>query len=113
MSSSAPRLVRAIGRWSLAALVLNTIIGSGVFGLPSVVAGLVGWWSPLAYALAALGMGAIMAAFAEVASQFDQAGGPYLYTRETFGRFAGIQIGWLAWLVRLTSAAANANIFVV
>src|SRR5207302_1158479 len=35
-----PALVRAIGRWSLVALVLNSIIGSGVFGLPSLVAGL-------------------------------------------------------------------------
>jgi APA family basic amino acid/polyamine antiporter len=107
------QLVRAIGRWSLAALVLNSMIGSGVFGLPSVVAGLIGWWSPVAYAIAALGMGAIMACFAEVASQFSEAGGPYLYARETFGRFAGIQVGWLAWLVRLTSAAANANVFVL
>jgi amino acid transporter len=32
-------LVRAIGRWSLTALVVNSIIGSGVFGLPSKVAG--------------------------------------------------------------------------
>lgn len=106
-------LIRAIGRWSLTALVLNSMIGSGIFGLPSLVAGLVGWWSPIAYLIAALGMGAIMACFAEVASQFHEAGGPYLYARETFGRFAGIQVGWLAWLVRLTSAAANANIFVV
>src|SRR6266849_5029454 len=30
------QLVRAIGRWSLAALVVNSIIGSGVFGLPSI-----------------------------------------------------------------------------
>src|SRR5258708_1173139 len=107
------QLVRAIGRWSLAALVLNSMIGSGVFGLPSVVAGLIGWWSPLGYAIAALGMGAIMACFAEVASQFSEAGGPYLYARETFGRFAGIQVGWLAWVVRLASAAGNANVFVL
>jgi basic amino acid/polyamine antiporter, APA family len=107
------RLIRAIGRWSLFTLVLNSIIGSGVFKLPSDIAGLIGWWSPAGYAIAALGMGAIMATFAEVASQFDQAGGPYLYARETFGRFAGIQVGWLAWLVRLTSAAANANVFLL
>jgi amino acid transporter len=54
-----------------------------------------------------------MGCFAEVASQFSAAGGPYLYAREAFGRFAGVQMGWFAWLVRLTSAAANANLFVV
>jgi APA family basic amino acid/polyamine antiporter len=106
-------LRRAIGRWSLTALVLNSIIGSGIFGLPSVVAGLVGQASVFAYLVAAAGVGVIMACFAEVGSRFREAGGPYLYAREAFGRFAGIQIAWLAWLVRLTAAAANANLFVL
>jgi amino acid transporter len=107
------RLVRAIGRWTLVALVVNGIIGSGIFGLPDDVARLVGRAAPLAYLLAALGIGVIMACFAEVASRFTEAGGPYLYARKAFGRLVGIQIGWFAWLVRLTSAAANANLFVV
>ncbi len=107
-----PELVRAIGRWTLAALVLNGIIGSGIFGLPDDVTKHVGHAAPLAYLLAAAGIGVIMACFAEVASQFREAGGPYLYAREAFGQFAGIQMGWFAWLVRMTSAAANANLFV-
>jgi amino acid transporter len=32
------QFVRAIGRWSLIALVVNSTIGGGVFGLPSAVA---------------------------------------------------------------------------
>ncbi|MGH9508538.1 MAG: APC family permease [Terriglobales bacterium] len=107
------QLVRAIGRWSLVALVLNSIIGSGVFGLPSVTAKYLGTASPWAYLIAAAGMAAIMACFAEVASRFHEAGGPYLYAQAAFGRFAGIQMGWLAWLVRITALAANANLFVV
>ena len=51
------QLVRAIGRWSLTALVVNSVIGSGVFGLPSTVAGLLGKFSPLAVLLAGAGMG--------------------------------------------------------
>jgi amino acid transporter len=42
----AQNLVRAIARWSLIALVVNSIIGSGVFGLPSTVAGLIGASTP-------------------------------------------------------------------
>jgi amino acid transporter len=105
-------LVRAIGRGTLVALVINSIIGSGIFGLPDDIARRVGPAGPLAYLLAALGIGVIMACFAEVASQFTGVGGPYLYAREAFGRFAGVQMGWFAWLVRLTSAAANASLFV-
>ncbi len=58
-------------------------------------------------------MGVILACFAEVASRFAHTGGPYLYAHEAFGRFMGIQVAWLVWFVRLTSCAANANLFVV
>lgn len=94
------------------ALVINSIIGSGIFGLPSEVARLLGSFSPMAYLIAALGMGSIIACFAEVASRYADAGGPYLYARDAFGRFLGLQIAWLAWLVRITAAGANANLFV-
>jgi APA family basic amino acid/polyamine antiporter len=104
-------LVRAIGRWTLTALVVNSIVGSGIFGLPSLVSGYVGRWSPLAYLIAAAIVGVIMACFAEVASRFGESGGPYLYAREAFGRFVGIEMGWLAWLVRLTASAAGADLF--
>jgi APA family basic amino acid/polyamine antiporter len=110
---AAPKLVRAIGRWSLAALTINCIIGSGVFGLPSVVAADVGRASVMAVLLAGAAIAIVMACFGEVASQFSEAGGPYLYVRTAFGRLLGIQVGWLAWLVRLTSCAANANLFVI
>ena len=104
-------LIRALGRWALTALVINSTIGSGIFGLPSVVAGYLGRQSPAAYLIAAAGIGIIVACFAEVASQFGVAGGPYLYAREAFGRFLGIETGWMLWLVRLTAAAAAANLF--
>jgi APA family basic amino acid/polyamine antiporter len=81
--------------------------------LPSIIAGLLGSLSPLAYVLAAIGNGVIMACFAELASRFSAAGGVYLYAREALGRFAGIQIGWMSWLVRITAAAANANLFAI
>jgi amino acid transporter len=106
-------LVRAIGRWTLTALVVNSILGSGIFALPDDIARWLGRSAPYAYLLAGAGIGLIMACFAEVSSQFTGAGGPYVYAREAFGRWAGIQVGWLAWLVRLTSGAANANLFVV
>lgn len=106
-------LVRAIGRWSLAALVLNGVIGSSVFGLPSVIAGKLGWQAPIAWLIAAVGIGVVVACFAEVASRFAVAGGPYLYARAAFGRLLGIEMGWMAYLVRLTAAATNANLFVI
>ncbi len=55
----------------------------------------------------------VVAAFAEVASRFTRAGGTYLYARVAFGRFAGIEMAWLTYLVRLTAAATNANLFII
>jgi APA family basic amino acid/polyamine antiporter len=114
MPDSGPvSLVRAIGRWSMAALVINSIIGSGIFGLPSDLASLLGNASPYAVLIAGGAMGVIMACFAEVASRFTQTGGPYLYSRVAFGRLVGIEMGWMLWLVRLTAPAANASLFVI
>src|ERR1700686_3834556 len=107
------QLVRAIGRWSLTALVVNSVIGSGVFGLPSTVAGLLGKFSPVAVLLAGAGMGIIFGCFAEVASRFQQAGGSYLYARAAFGRAVGIQMAWMLLLGQVAAPAANANLFVI
>jgi basic amino acid/polyamine antiporter, APA family len=105
-------LVRVMGRWSLVALVVNSIIGSAIFGLPGEVAALLGKYSPLGYLAAAAGVGLVIATFAEVSSRFSSAGGPYLYAREAFGPFVGIQMAWILWLVRLTAVASGANLFV-
>jgi basic amino acid/polyamine antiporter, APA family len=109
----APRgLVRVIGRWSLAALMVNTMIGASVFGLPSLIAAHLGRLSPAAYLVAAAGVGVIGACLAEVGSQFRDAGGPYLYAREAFGPFAALQVGWLTWLSRIAASSAGANLFI-
>ena len=113
MTSPPPQLKRAIGRWSLAALAVNTILGSAIFGLPAVLAGAVGNASPLAVLLGGLAMVIIVSCYAEVASQFTGSGGSYLYVRYTFGRFAGIQVGWLNLLTRFSAYGAAVNLFVL
>ena len=112
MAETSIRLVRTLGRWSLAALMLNTMIGASIFGLPSLIAAHLGRWSPAAYFVAFAGVAVIAACLAEVASQFQEAGGPYLYARVAFGRFVGIQIGWLTWLSRISACSGVANLFI-
>ena len=104
-------LVRSIGRWTMTALVINTIIGSGVFGLPAELTRLLGRASPFAIIVGALGVAIIMACMAEVASQFSEPGGPYHYVRTTFGPFFGIQIGWFHLLSIIGAVAAVAHLF--
>lgn len=106
-------LVKALGRWDLTALVVNTVIGGGIFGLPMLVAGLLGSASLIGYIVAAAAIGVIVLCFAEVSAQFRSAGGPYLYAREAFGPFVGLQVGWITWLMRISAAGASANLFVM
>ena len=102
---------RFIGRWTMTALVINTIIGSGIYGVSSEATRLVGRASPLAMIVAALAMAVIMLPIAEVASQFTEPGGMYLYSRRAFGRFVGLQIGWFWLLAIVGGGAAGANLF--
>jgi len=112
LSEGRPVLVRAIGRWDLTALVINGVIGSSIFGMPSVLAALTGAWSPVTAVLAGLGILTIVLCHAEVASRFKDAGGSYLYAREAFGSGVGFQAGWLSFWIRVTSMGANLNVFV-
>jgi APA family basic amino acid/polyamine antiporter len=72
----------------------------------------VGSASPWAVLLAGAAMALIAACYAEVASQFTESGGTYLYVRRALGRFAGLEVGWILLLVRLTACAASADLFV-
>ena len=84
--------VRVLGRWTMTALMVNTVIGSGIFGLPSELTRLLGRASPVAMLIGALGMAIPILCIAEVASQFPEAGGAYLFVRTAFGRFPSIRL---------------------
>src|SRR4026209_866396 len=113
LQSTEMTLVRGLRKWDLVSLVINSVVGAGIFGLPSQVYALAGTYSLAAYAVAALAIGLIVLCFAEVASRFGATGGPYLYTRVAFGPLIGFQVGWLMWIARLTGFASLINLFVI
>jgi amino acid transporter len=98
-------LVRGIGRWDLAALVVNGVVGAGIFGLPSRVFALTGTYSLIAFALCGALIFFVVVCFAEVASRFDRTGGPYLYARTAFGPLIGFEVGWLLCITRIAGLA--------
>jgi tetratricopeptide (TPR) repeat protein len=108
-----PGLVRVIGRWSLTALMVNSIIGGSIFGLPNLLAAKVGALSPLFYLVTGVGILIIAGCIAKVSSRYDETGGLYLYARDAFGRFVGLLVAWLTWLTRITAPAAVANLFCI
>ena len=106
-----PRLVRAIGLFSLTAMAVNGMVGAGIFVLPAQVAGILGPAALSAYVIAGLAVGMIVLCFAEVGTMFERSGGPYLYARAAFGDWIGFEIGWMLLISRLTAVGAISNAF--
>jgi basic amino acid/polyamine antiporter, APA family len=112
IAASESLLRRELGRWDLTAIGVNQVIGAAVFAQPSLYAASVGAWSP--WLVGAVGSASLLIAlsFAEVGSRFDGTGGPYLYARAAFGRFAAFEVGWMLWFTRAASWAAVINVLV-
>ncbi len=106
-------LNRSIGKGDLVLLVINSIIGAGIFGLPSKIFGLSGVYSLLAFAVCAVVVLVFILCFAEVSSRFDKTGGPYLYALNGVGRFPAFLTGWLLLLSRIFNYATLINLLVI
>jgi len=106
------QLRRELGRWDLTAIGINQVIGGAVFAMPATLAGYVAGWSP--FLIVGVGFASLLiaATFAEVSSRFDATGGPYLYTKAAFGRFAAFEVGWMQWFTRVASWASVINVLV-
>ncbi|MEQ1802457.1 MAG: APC family permease [Gammaproteobacteria bacterium] len=111
MNGGSPGLVRTLGRWDLAAISMNTIVGSGIFLLPATAAAAVGVRAPLAFLVSGLLSLLFAMAFAEASGRASGTGGPYLIARAAFGNFVGFEVGWIFWLSRLAAVAASYNVF--
>jgi basic amino acid/polyamine antiporter, APA family len=107
-----PGLVREVRRWDLVALMINSIIGVGIFGLPSQIYSLTGAYSLFAFVACAAVVLIVAVCYAEVASRFSATGGPYLYAHESFGPLIGFEVGWLAFLARVSTIAFGCNVLV-
>lgn len=103
-------LKREMSRLALGALVLNGIIGAGIFGLPSEAARLTGAFSPMMFIICGSLMFTVMLSFGQAASYFNDTGGPILYSRTAFGSLVGFETGWVLYIGRASALAANVNL---
>src|SRR5262245_33113495 len=106
--SSAPRLERVIGVGGLTASCVNSIVGSGIFGLPGLAAAMLGSAAVLAYVVCVVLIGLVGLCFAEAGSRVTSAGGLYAYATASFGPVMGGIAGTLLWSAN--SMAANAAV---
>jgi len=113
-SKSPVTLLRALGPFIATAIVVGTVIGSGIFKNPQRIAAAVPSFSLVSMVWIVGGLLTLLGALAlaEVAVLFPQAGGNYVYLREGFGRLFGFLWGWVEfWIIRAASIAALATIF--
>jgi basic amino acid/polyamine antiporter, APA family len=109
-----PGLERALGYFMTTAIVIGTVIGSGVFKKPAKVALEVPQFglAALVWIVAGLFVTLGALALAEVAVLYPRAGGNYVFLREAYGRLFGFLWGWVEfWIIRTASLAALATIF--
>ena len=99
---------RPMGLWMALALVMGSMIGSGVFLLPASLAPL-GWNSVFGWLITVAGALCIAAVFAQLSRAVPKAGGPYAYTRAAFGDGAGFAIAWAYWISMWVGNAAIAT----
>ncbi|MCR3792670.1 amino acid permease [Pseudomonas aeruginosa] len=98
---------RGMGFWTCSALVIGNMVGSGVFLLPSSLAAF-GGLSLFGWLVSSTGAVLLALTFARLARVNPGAGGPYAYTRDGFGSFAGYLCAWTYWKAAWIGNAAIA-----
>jgi basic amino acid/polyamine antiporter, APA family len=97
---------RSIGVTSATGLVIGSIIGTGVFAMPAVLAG-AGMSSLVTLAVIAVGAMLLAVMFGQLTRRVPKAdGGLYAYARHEFGDFAGYLTGWCYWIQAWAGNAA-------
>jgi basic amino acid/polyamine antiporter, APA family len=98
MSERDTGLLRTIGTRGLAANIINSVIGAGIFAVPGALAACIGPYAPLAFLVCGVAIGSVAICFAEGGSRMPTSGGPYGYIEAVFGPLAGFIAGTLLWL---------------
>lgn len=104
-------LPRVLTRFNAVTVVVGSIIGSGIFLKAQPVAEGLGSFGPIMAIWIIVGLVTLCGALAlaELAAMLPQAGGPYIYLREAYGRLPAFLWGWTEfWIIRTGSLGALA-----
>lgn len=106
-------LTKGIGGIGAALLVLNGLIGAGIFALPAKMAAELGAFSPYIFLIFGALMLAIVWCFGQLAALYQETGGPVVYAQKGFGDAAAFQTGFIYYLARATAIAANMHVLLL
>lgn len=88
---------KKLGFWLSTSLVVGNMTGSGIFVLPASLA-VYGGISVFGWLLTTTGVVFLALVFSRLSKLISKAGGPYTYSREGFGNFAGFLVVWGYWV---------------
>lgn len=92
-------LKKVLGFPAILLITINAIMGTGIYFLPAVGAGISGPASIIAWVIMSLIAIYIGMCFAELSSMFPKAGGVYEYCKHAYGKFTSFIIGWITLIV--------------
>ena len=106
LSGRSVKRAQALGVTSATGLVIGSIVGTGVFTMPAVLAG-AGTMGIAVLAVIAVGAMLLAVLFGQLTRRIPNSdGGLYAYARHEFGDFAGYLVGWCYWIQAWAGNAA-------
>ena len=106
--SHGPSLERALGPWGAMSIVVGTVIGSGIFLVPTTMINILGSVKMVFAVWVVAGVLSLFGAltYGELAAMLPEAGGEYAFLREAYGPFWGFLYGWTQlWVAKSGSIA--------
>lgn len=106
------KLPRVLGLGDVLGIVVGSVIGSGIFIVPATIAAQVK--SPLLILMIWM-IGGVLTffgalSFSELGAAFPQAGGMYIYLKETYGQLVAFLFGWTLFLVIDSGSIATLSV---
>ena len=112
MNSDVSKYRRDMGTLGVLFIVVNGLIGAGIFGLPEALHAAVGTFAPWLLLIGGVLVMAIVICFAELTRLTDRSGGPQRFVGDAFGAYPGFVVGWTFYAARLISQGANVLVLV-
>ncbi|WP_342685939.1 APC family permease, partial [Methanoculleus sp. UBA291] len=104
-------LKRGLSQFDLTNLIVGAIVGADIYIASALTAGLVGPFSIVLWAVAAVCAAAIALVFAYCSYYVPRVGGPFAYVSEAFDDFYGFLAGWSMWIAELLALPVFAIAF--
>lgn len=104
-------LKRHFGFWDSVALVIGSVVGTGIFRTPSEVCR---YLTDPGWVLGAWCLGGLIAflgalCYSELSSSFPETGGTYVYLKYAYGSWAGFLFGWSELALMRTASIASVS----